>query len=71
MENDLLVCVGCLDSQNPADVFQNDKTERNIFPEESSVEVQSYLVRVFGVLRNHRERHSAVAKISVEDPFQT
>ena len=70
VEDNLLVNVRGLHTDDPADIFEDHKTEWHIFPEESSLQVQSHLARVRRIFWNHWEGHSAVAEVRVEDSLQ-
>lgn len=70
MENDLLINMGCWDSENSADVLKDHETKWNIFPEEACLQVQSHLGGICWVLRNHGEWNTTVTEVRVKDPLK-
>ena len=70
MPDNLLGHVGAFDAHNSADVLQDAETVWDIFPEESSIQVEHHFGRVFRILGHHWERHACVAQVGVENPLE-
>ena len=69
--NDLLCAIRGQHSKNAPDVFQHDKTVRNIFPEKASVFVQDYAIWNSWVFGHHGESDSAIAYVRIENSLET
>jgi len=70
MPDNLLGHVGSFHAHNSADVLQDTKTIWDIFPEESSTQVEHHFARVFRILGHHWERHACVAQVGVENALE-
>jgi len=70
VENDLLVAVRRRHATNASDILQDYQAERHVLPEEASLQVQHNLAGVGGVRWHHREGHTAVAEVGVENALE-
>jgi hypothetical protein len=70
MEDNLLINMWCLDVNQLGDVFEDAEAKRYIFPEETSIEVESDLFTVGSLNWQHRERKATVTDICVENSFK-
>ena len=68
--HDLLCTIGCGYTEDVAYVFKDAKAVGNIFPEKARVFVQDDAIWYVWVLRNHRELHSRVTHVRVENPLK-
>lgn len=77
VEHNVASNIGSCNTHNVSDIPQDHKAERNVFPEEASILVQDHILvagrdglQVLPWDWNHRERHSRVADVGVEDPLE-
>lgn len=77
MENDVASDDGSLDAHDVTDIFEDDEAVRQVFPEESRVQVEldQFLagwnrLQVLALEREHRERNMLVAVVRIEYRLQ-
>jgi len=70
VENDLFINIWSWNTENATNIFQNYKAKRNIFPKESSIQIENdfaWILRIFG---NHWKWNSTVTQICIEYTFE-